>query len=246
MYSGDLSPRDRAGPAAAVALVHVALAAMLLTLSGSLAPVAVDSTLKLLNVREVPPPPPPPPPRPKPRAKAEAVRSSEGTAPDRKSEASPVVAPVPELVLPTRAPIVAAIEPQQGAAVTQGLAPVLGPGTGGGGSDSGTGAGASGSGGGAGGEGGDDTHPRPLFHSLSSRVFPRDLIEDLPRGTRVFILFTVEADGRISDCSVRQSSGDASLDATVCQVAEQRFRYQPARHGDGTPFASKAGYMQVF
>ena len=45
---------------------------------------------------------------------------------------------------------------------------------------------------------------------------------------------------------MRQPSGSPELDALVCQVATQRFRYDPARHADGTPYVAKAAYMQVF
>lgn len=247
MYAADLSNRDRAGPITGVVLVHVALGAMLLGLSGHLAPSAVQQTIKLFDVREAPPPQPPPPPPPpkKARAKPEPVKASGGSAPNKKSEATPIVAPKPKIEVPTPNPVIASINPQQGIAPTQGLAPLAGPGTGSGGSGNGSGGG-NGSGNGGGGDDGNDTHPQPLYARINPRSFSRELTEYLPRGARVFIIFDVQLDGSITGCTVRQSSGDPQLDSTVCQLAEQRFRYQPARHGDGTPFVAKSAYMQVF
>ena len=48
----------------------------------------------------------------------------------------------------------------------------------------------------------------------------------------------VEADGRLSDCTVTRSSGSQALDATTCRVIKQRARYSPARDDAGTPIAS--------
>ena len=239
MYSGDLSRRDRVGPALAVIIVHLALGGMLLGLSGHLTPAVVESALKTFDVRTpVPPPPPPPATRPKPSPKPNAP-----APPAKKAVATPVVAPRPRLQLPVPNPVAAAPVPNQGTAPSQGAA-TTGTGSGAGGAGNGTGGGGSGSGGSGDGEG--DTHPRPMFRPLNPRGFPRQLVEPLPPGARVLIIFTVQLDGRISDCTVRQSSGSPGLDTLVCQVAVQRFRYDPARHGDGTPFVAKSAYMQVF
>jgi protein TonB len=43
----------------------------------------------------------------------------------------------------------------------------------------------------------------------------------------------VTANGRVSACSVTQSSGSALLDATTCRLAQRRFRYEPARDAQG-------------
>lgn len=247
MYSGTLSTRDRAGPVTAVVLVHLALGAMLLGLSGHLAPNAVQQTIKLFNVREAPPPPPPPPPPPqkKARPKPEAVKASGGSAPNKKNEATPVVAPKPKIVVPTPNPVVAAIDPQQGVGPSQGQAAIAGPGTGSGGAGTGSGGGG-GSGNGGGGDDGSDTRPQSIYSKINPRSFSRELTEFLPRGARVLIIFNVQLDGSVTDCTVHDSSGDPRLDDTVCQLAQQRFRYQPARHSDGTPFVGKSAYMQVF
>ena len=239
MDAGDLSPRDRAGPVVAVIVVHLALGAMLLGLGGKLPSVTTQSALKTFDVREVVPPPPPPPPmrRNEPQAAARAA-----APPARRAEASPIVAPKPRLVIPAPAPVAAAPLPAGGTAASQGAA-AAGTGTGAGGVGTGTGGGGPG---GAGAGQDDGSHPRPRFRPLDPRGFARSLVEPLPPGARVLIIFTVQLTGRISDCTVRQSSGNAMLDALVCQVATDRFRYDPARHGDGTPYVARSAYLQVF
>lgn len=237
MYAGDLTPRDRAGPIVAVIAVHALLAFMLLTMSGTMVAPANDQSLELINLAPPVAAPKPPPPKPRDRASAPTRAAA---PPAKRAEATLVVVPPAEVVLPVPSPIVAAATPGQGSAASQGAA-TAGTGSGA------AGAGDGGGGGGPGGNGeGQGTHPRPLFRPLNPRGFPRDMVEFLPRGARVMIIFTVNLDGRVSDCTIRQSSGDPALDATVCQVAMQRFRYEPARRGDGTPYVAKSAYMQVF
>ena len=236
MYGGDLTPRERTGPVVAVLAVHSALAFMLLTMSGHLTPAAVEQTLKIIDVTPPVPRPPLPPP---PRVSRASARPKAAAPPAKKAEATPIAADKPRVILPIPSPIVAAPVPAQGAAASQGSA-TAGPGTGAGGSGSGSGDDD------GDGDDGTGTHPRPMFRPLNPRGFPRALVEPLPPGARVFILFTVQVDGRITDCIIRESSGTPALDALVCQVAQQRFRYEPARHGDGRPYVAKSAYMQVF
>lgn len=242
MYSGELSTRDRAGPVVAVVLVHLLLGAILLGMSGHLADGTAQSVLTTFDVRD---PLPPPPPLRKIRPDPSAAKPNAPAPPAKRAEATPIVAPKPAVVIPPQAPVVAAPVPNQGAAPSQGAA-TAGLGTGAGGVGSGTGGG--GNGAGNGGDGGDGvaSRPRPRFRALDSHGFPRSLVEPLPDGTRVMIIVTVRTDGRIGDCSVRQSSGSPPLDALICQVAVERFRYDPARRADGTPVVSKAAYLQVF
>ena len=236
MYGGDLTPLERTGPVVAVLLVHAALAFMLLTMSGHLPPAAVEEALKVFAISpDMPPPLPLPPP---PKISRASAKPKAPAPPAKKAEATPIVAPKPRVILPIPNPIIAAPVPAQGAAASQGSA-MAGTGTGAGGSGSGTG-------GGGDVDDGTGTHPRPMFRPLNPRGFPRALVEPLPPGARVFILFTVQVDGRITDCIIRESSGTPALDALVCQVAQQRFRYEPARHGDGRPYVAKSAYMQVF
>jgi len=244
MYSGDLSRRDRAGPVMAVVLIHLALGAMLLGMAGNLAPAAFETALKTFDVRESPPPPIPPPP-PKTNPKPSSAKPNAPAPPAKKAEATPIVAPKPAILLPVKPPLAAAPVPGQATAPSQG-ASTAGPGTGAGGVGSGTGGG--GTGAGNGGDGGDGiaSRPRPRFRPLDPRGFPRALVEPLANGARVLIIFTVQVSGRISDCIVRESSRSPPLDAMMCQVAINRFRYDPARRADGTPVVAKAAYLQQF
>ncbi len=239
MYNGDLSPRDRTGPIIAVVAVHAALLFMLLGMAGHLTPAAVQETLKIFDVREVPPPPdiPPPPPKPKPNPHPSSAKPKAAAPPAKKAEATPIVLHQPRIVIPVPATVAVAPKPGTGTAPSQGAA-TAGAGSGAGGVGNGTGSGGNGDGGG--------THPRPLFRPLNPSGFPRALVEPLPPGARVLIIFTVQLNGGISDCSVRQPSGNPALDTLVCQLATQRFRYDPARRADGTPYVAKAAYMQVF
>jgi protein TonB len=247
VYTGDLTTRDRAAPVLAVIAVHAALGFMLLGMSGHLTPSAVEQALKIFDVREVPPPPEIPPPTPKPdkRTAPAAAKPKAAAPPAKKATATSIVLPPPKLVIPVPTPIAVAPKPGQGTAASQGAA-TAGAGSGASGVGNGTGGGGNGDGTGGSGDGGTGTHPRPLFRPLNPRSFPQALVEPLPPGARVLIIFTVQLNGSISDCSVRQPSGSPALDALVCQFATQRFRYDPARRGNGTAYVAKAAYMQVF
>lgn len=66
---------------------------------------------------------------------------------------------------------------------------------------------------------------------------------DNPRGRHVgtvVVQFTVQADGRVSNCGAVRSSGKADLDAFTCRLVEQRMRFRPALNAQGNPVASTA------
>ncbi|MFL6783187.1 MAG: hypothetical protein ACJ8FE_05070, partial [Sphingomicrobium sp.] len=134
-YSGTADRPDRAKAIAAVIVVHLGLAAAILSgLNVSVVRQAVER-LQTIDLRQPPPPPPPPPP-PAPRPKQSKL--DEGAA-GKKAEPSPVVAPKPRI--PVQSPIPAAPVAGTGSATTMGAA------------TSGTGPGAGGSGAGRGGGG---------------------------------------------------------------------------------------------
>jgi protein TonB len=56
--------------------------------------------------------------------------------------------------------------------------------------------------------------------------------------------FEVGVDGRVSDCRVVRSSGNAELDATTCRLIERRFRYAPARDAQGRAVPDVAGWEE--
>ena len=54
----------------------------------------------------------------------------------------------------------------------------------------------------------------------------------------VRVSYTVGADGRVSNCTVVQSSGSSSLDSTTCRIIQRRYRYAPARDAAGNPVST--------
>ncbi len=48
---------------------------------------------------------------------------------------------------------------------------------------------------------------------------------------------TVDATGRVSDCTVVRSSGFKALDAETCKVVQRKARFAPARDEQGRPVA---------
>ena len=45
----------------------------------------------------------------------------------------------------------------------------------------------------------------------------------------------IGTDGRVTGCSLTQSTGNSALDGTVCQVLRRRARFTPAIDGNGQP-----------
>lgn len=56
----------------------------------------------------------------------------------------------------------------------------------------------------------------------------------------VIVQFTVQPDGRVSNCGPVRGSGNADLDAFTCRLVEERMRFKPALDAHGTPVASTA------
>jgi periplasmic protein TonB len=181
------------------------------------------------------PPPPPSQPDPPPLPARPARKLPEGAAapPNRVSRATEVVQPVPVPV--PAAPVVAAPIPAAGSDASSGNAPMPGPGTGAGGSGAGTGSGGSGNGAGGGGGGGGGTDLRWLRGEITGRDYPRSAYRAGASGA-VGLRFVVGIDGRVTDCRVTRSSGNADLDETTCRLIRKRFRYAPSRDASGRPY----------
>lgn len=224
-----ISPRDRAGAAALSAALVGAIGWALVAGLAMGRTAAGGETLEVFTVA-----PPPPSPREEVVPLRRPSRRAEGRAapPDIRSRAAEVVAPEPVIVLPPRSPVVAAPVAGLGAEATQGATPVRGPGTGAGGEGDGTGSGGDGYGDGG---GWDETPPRQVA-GLRRGDYPPGPADRGVGGT-VSVRFTVHVDGRIGDCRVTRSSGDAELDRASCPVFERRFRYRPARDAEG-PYRS--------
>jgi protein TonB len=239
-YHSDISTRARGGAIAAVVAIHAALLFAFLHMSGKMNLADTQAVLRVFNVDQPKPPPPPPPQRQltKPKEK------EGGSAPKNiKSEATPVVAPKPKIVTPPVQQIAAAETPRQGVAPTQGASVVRGPGTGAGGSGTGTGSGAGGTGPGGGGEGAVEP-PHLVTPVLSGRDFPRDLLDQWPRGATVFLRLRVDPRGYVSECLIDRGTSVAAIDSTLCNLAHERLRFRPALDRSGQAVAGWFGYAQ--
>lgn len=220
-------PRDRIAPALAAAAVTAGLGWALLTgLNGAAVAKRVEESLALFSLD----PPAPPRVRVVPKKIATSRPSGRAAPPNLRSQATPVVSPTPIVVVPLPPPpIVVSVKPFAGAQATQGASDRSGPGTGAGGIGDGTGSGGWGDGDGGGGR---ETPPEWRRGRLSDADYPRDLGEAGFQGT-VSVKFLVWTDGRVRDCRVMASSGNATLDATTCRLIQKRFRYEPSRDADG-------------
>jgi len=229
-YRGTADRPDKAKAITAVVAVHAALAVVILTgLNGRIVTHAIES-LKTFDIREPPPPPPPPPPQKK---KAQKAKLEEGAA-GKKAEPTPVVAPQPKLPIPS--PIPAAKIAGTGNAPNAGAAA------------SGTGTGAGGSGYGRGGGGyGDFTGftPARIARRIPNSEYRRISAGRIPQGS-ASIRFRVEPDGRMSNCRVIRSSGDAYVDSNVCDAAMRQMRFSPARDPSGHPIPYEMSYTPTW
>ena len=226
-----LDRRDRT-VAALVAGAIVALLVWLLVLGLAIdARGVAGSALKVFGVDM---PPPPPEKKPIPPHRVNYRPSGEAAPPNLRSRATEIVAPIPEILTPPPPPVVVAPVAFDGAQASQGAADVAGPGTGAGGQGTGTGSGRSGNG-----EGDGGTPLRRIGDDLRFRDLPGPIVRELLR-TGVFhyvvhLRFTVGVAGRVTDCVVTRSSGNAGLDATTCRLAIDKLRYRPELDGAGRP-----------
>jgi len=67
---------------------------------------------------------------------------------------------------------------------------------------------------------------------------------DIRLGHSVTIYMTVTVDGRAQDCRVVEPSPDPVADRITCDLAEQRFRFQPARNAAGDAVPATYGWRQ--
>ena len=232
-YRAEPTRPDKAKAIAAVIAVYAAIVSAVLLMPG-------DSPLKvgeseptvLVDVREMPEPQPPP------QSEAGRAEDEEGAA-GRKAEPTPIVAPKPVIEVPASPPVTAAPVAGTGSASTAG-ASTMGTGPGAGGSGSGRGGG--GTGGGGSGIGSDAR----LLGGNSSRL-PSSILRGLAadRGYG-FLLLTVSEAGRVSDCSVLQSTGSGEVDQALCRLMIRRSRWEPARDRQGRPISVKLRYTATW
>ena len=244
-YRTDVSTRDRGGAIAAVIAVHAVLVLVFLHLNGNMDETGADSVLRVFNLSQPPPPPPTPPPPPRQQAQQKPKEKEGGSAPPNiKSQATPVKAPKPKVVVPPVPQIAASPTPRQGTAPTQGASAAPGPGTGAGGTGNGTGSGSGGNGPGGGGGGGVAEPPHLVTPVLTGRDFPRQMLDQWPRGATVFLRLRVDTRGYVSECAVDRGTGISSIDSVMCNLAHDRLRFRPALNRSGQAVAGWFGYAQ--
>jgi len=242
MYRSNLNSRDKGSAIAAVIAIHALLIFALLHMSGKINLGDPQSVLQVFDLKDAPPPPPPSPlqtQQPKPKNK------DGGSAPKNiKSEATPVIAPKPEVLTPPVQQIAASETPRAGTAPTQGASDVRGPGTGAGGAGNGTGSGSGGNGPGGGGDNGVADPPHLVTPVLTGRDLPRGMLEQWPRGVPVFLRLRINPQGYVSECNVLRGTGMPAIDAGMCNIAHDRLRFRPAVNRSGQAVAGWFGYAQ--
>ena len=152
----------------------------------------------------------------------------------------PVTAPKPEIPVRQDEPMPEASS--DGAEDTSG-ARDAGEGTGEAGSGVGTGSGREGSGAG----GAAVTKPVLIRSITDASAFP------IPPGGRearigksVIVRLIVSAQGRATNCRIYRASPFPQTDATVCRLALEQLRFEPARDRNGNPVSAPFYYQQRF
>lgn len=234
-YRAEPTRPDKAKAIAAVAAVYAAIISAVLLMPGD-SPLGIGESQPtvLIDVKEVPEPQPPPEEQP---GKAEEEEGAAG----KKAEPTPVVAPKPVIEVPAKPPVTAAPIAGTGAAPTAGAA-TSGTGPGAGGSGTGRGGGGSGGGGGGGSIGSDARLLGGNSSRLSSSLL-RGFAADRGYG---YLLLTISEAGRVSDCSVLQTTGSADVDQALCSLMIRRSRWEPARDKQGRPISVRLRYTATW
>lgn len=217
-YSGQIDAPDRTKALAGVALVHVALAAIILSgLNVETVRNAVETMTTIVIVEPEPPPPPPPE-----RELVEVPKAPKQAGdPGKKAEPTPVVAPEPKLPIPS--PIPAAKVAGTGSASNAGTG-VAGRGTGAGGTGTGRGGGGTG------------YTPARRTSKIPDSAYRQLAATGIASGS-VGVTIKVETSGSVSNCRIARSSGDRDADALMCSLTLRFVRFEPARDPNGRPVA---------
>jgi protein TonB len=238
MSRADLSSPHgtRVGVALAVVLLHVAL---VLALIRAFAPEfthrAGEQVMAAFSVIESVPPSEPPSPAGKPVIHTVRLAGAAAEA-GKRSEARPVAAPSPPIVLATQAVPSVAGQGSQDASGAQDA----GAGTGSGGQGNGTGAGGAGSGSGGGG----GSKVLKIAGDINSAHDYPAASRELRLGDYVIVALTVGIDGRVKSCLIHRPSRDPQSDQITCRLATERFRFRPATDWQGNPIESVYGWQQ--
>ncbi len=216
--------RGRVVAAIAAALIQLLIGYALIVGLRVQMPVRLAEGLQIFEVAADPPVLPTVVPH-RARARRPAGRAA---PPALRAHAAAIVAPPPLIAPEVPPPVLAALTAGAGSDAHAGAAPDPGPGSGAGGAGTGTGSGSDGSGDGD----GDGTPARLLRGQIRDADYPRAAYRAGVGGT-VYLRFVVGTNGRITECSVTRSSGNAELDATTCRLLIERRRYAPARDAHG-------------
>lgn len=60
------------------------------------------------------------------------------------------------------------------------------------------------------------------------------------------VRLAVASNGRVTDCTIIESSGVAQLDSATCRILRGRARFIPARDAAGNPIADETAYTHVW
>lgn len=234
---GFMQPGDRWRSIAAVAAVHFALAyALLYGLSVQVLR-STAAVTRLIAVHILPPPPlivvKPTKHAASPSSAPAAAHDKPGgsTGPSVVRAANPVAA-------------IVAVAPTVSPGGNSGYGTLTGSGSGSG-SGGGTGGQGTGDGDGGGGEGEGGTDLEWLSGEIRQSDYPRDALQ-AGIGGRVEFRFTVGITGRVTNCTINRSSGNAELDAATCRLVMQRFRYRPSTDAAGRPIQTEVEGDQVW
>jgi protein TonB len=223
---------DKAKAVAGVVAVYAAIVtAVLLMPATSPLRIGESEPTVLIDVKELPEPQPPPPENP---GRAEEEEGAAG----KRAEPTPIVAPKPRIEVPAKPPVAAAPIAGTGSATTAGAATTgTGPGAGG----SGTGRGGGGSG------GGDGIGTQARLLGGNSSYLPSYLLRGFAADQGYGHLWlTITEAGRVSTCSVMQSTGDAQVDQALCRLMISRSRWEPARDRQGRPIQVRLRYTATW
>lgn len=175
--------------------------------------------------------------------------AEEGAPSEAAEEAdpTPIIAPDPPK-MPSTNEVVATEKPAEGDATDAGESDVDDDGAGSGDEGIASGTGNSGTGSGAGGDGngtgaGVRSPPRKTKGDISDKDF-RKVTGFSAQPGEVTVWYTVQPNGRVTDCRVAIPSGNATRDRLTCELIEKRWRYEPARNAAGEPVASETGWKQ--
>lgn len=81
---------------------------------------------------------------------------------------------------------------------------------------------------------------KPVFslgHYLRTDDFPEHVIAE-GQGGQSRVMLLIDEQGKVRDCLISESSGDAYLDATTCVALVERARFHPALDANGKPIKS--------